>query len=227
MSAVLKIISITQLTHDVRQIRVEKPEGYSYEPGQATEVAVNKQGWKEEFRPFTFTSLTEENYLEFVIKSYSSHDGVTEQIGKLKEGDELIIKDAWGAISYKGSGVFLAGGAGITPFIAIFRDLKNKGKLAGNTLIFSNKTSRDVILEDEFRELLGDDFISVITDEKPGYESSAHRFLGGHIDRDFLKQNIDDFSQSFYVCGPEAFNEAMIDELKELGASPDSLVFEE
>ena len=228
MSHTLKIISTENVTHDVRKIRLEKPEGYSYEPGQATEVAINKDGWKEEFRPFTFTSLTGEDHLEFVIKIYPDHSGLTEQIGKLKEGDELIIKDPWGAITYKGEGVFLAGGAGVTPFIAILRDLHKKGKLEGNKLIFSNKTTKDVILGEEFRKILGDGFTSVITSEKQDRsQAEKHEFTEGHINRDFLKKHIDDFSQSFYVCGPEPFNEAMIGHLKDLGASPDALVFEE
>ncbi len=74
---------------------------------------------------------------------------------------------------------------------------------------------------------IGDHFISVITDEKPDSEKVNTHFLNGHIDQDFLKQHIDDFNQSFYVCGPVPFNDAMIDHLKELGAEPDSMVFEE
>jgi ferredoxin-NADP reductase len=52
-------------------------------------------------------------YLEFIIKIYDSNDGVTRELGKLKQGDELLIHDVWGAIEYKGEGVFIAGGAGI------------------------------------------------------------------------------------------------------------------
>jgi predicted ferric reductase len=51
------------------------------------------------------------------------------KIRKLKHGDELIIRDVWGAIEYKGEGVFIAGGAGVTPFIAILRQLQADDKL--------------------------------------------------------------------------------------------------
>jgi predicted ferric reductase len=51
------------------------------------------------------------------------------RIRKLKHGDELIIRDVWGAIEYKGEGVFIAGGAGVTPFIAILRQLQADDKL--------------------------------------------------------------------------------------------------
>ena len=50
----VKIESIKHVTHDVLQIRVEKPREYRFTPGQATEVSVNKAGWQNEKRPFTF-----------------------------------------------------------------------------------------------------------------------------------------------------------------------------
>ena len=62
---------------------ISKPEGYTFEPGQATEVAINKEGWKEEKRPFTFTSLPDEEDLQFTIKSYRDHDGVTNELDGL------------------------------------------------------------------------------------------------------------------------------------------------
>lgn len=223
MSHTVVIENIERVTHDVRKYTFEKPVGYTFEPGQATEVAVDKKGWRDEKRPFTFTSLTKSDHLQFVIKSYPDHNGVTEQIGQLQEGDAFIIDEPWGTIQYKGPGVFLAGGAGVTPFIAIFRDLHRKGEIGENKLIFSNKTERDIILKDEFAEMLGDNFINVITDE----ETDRYINLDGFIDKDFLADQIDDFDQPFYVCGPPAFNDAMMGYLKELGADPSELVFEE
>ena len=224
MDYTVEIKEIEQLTHDVRKLKIEKPDDYSFEPGQATEVSINKDGWREKKRPFTFTSLNKDDDLEFVIKVYPDHDGVTEQVGKLEKGDSLIIGEAWGTIQYKGEGIFIAGGAGVTPFIAIFQDLYEKDKMGNNKLIFSNKTEDDIILKDEFNEILGENFINVITDEKP---DGNHIFLDGFIDKEFLASQINDFDQPFYVCGPGPFNEAMMDYLKGLGASPDALVFEE
>lgn len=223
MSHKVEILNIEEITHDVRAYTFEKPDGYSFTPGQATEVAIDKDGWREEKRPFTFTNRQDDDHLEFVIKSYPDHNGVTEQIGQLVEGDQLIIDDAWGTIEYTGEGVFLAGGAGVTPFIAIFRDLHAKNEIGSNTLIFSNKTEEDIILKDEFDTMLGDQFVNVITDEP----TDEHIYLDGFIDKAFLADQIDDFDQPFYVCGPPAFNDAMIKYLKELGANPEALVFEE
>ncbi|MBR06513.1 MAG: flavodoxin reductase [Rickettsiales bacterium] len=220
MANTVKVTAVLSLTHDVKQIRTEKPDGFEFTPGQATEVALNKKGYQEEKRPFTFTCLPSDDYLEFVIKSYFDHDGVTKQIDEIQVGDELIIDEAWGAIEYKGKGVFIAGGAGITPFISIFRDLEAKGEVEGNKLIFSNKTGKDVILEPYWEELLGEDFTSTITHEKiEGHEN-------GMINMEFLKKHVTDYSQHFYVCGPDQMIKDISGSLKQLGASPDGIVFE-
>ena len=48
-----------------------------------------------------------------------------------------------------------------------------------------------------------------------------------HDVKAFLSDRISDFDQPFYVCGPEPFNDAIMGYLRELGAEPESLVFEE
>jgi ferredoxin-NADP reductase len=228
MSYNLTINEIRPITHDVRQYDFEKPEGYEFEPGQASEVSIDKDGWRDANHPFTFTCLNEDPYLQFTIKSYEvesypDHKGLTEQIGQLQEGDSFIIEEPWGTIQYKGPGIFLAGGAGVTPFIAIIRKLYHDGDIDGNRLIFSNKTDQDIIMHDEFETMLGDNFLNVITDEP----TDDYLFLDGFIDKDFLQEQIDDFNQPFYVCGPHPFMDAILGYLKDLGADPDGLVFEE
>ncbi|MBS0027870.1 FAD-binding oxidoreductase [Chitinophaga sp. 22321] len=205
-SHIVKILAVTPVTHNVRQFTVEKPRGYTFVPGQATEVSVNKPGWEEERRPFTFTSLTAWEHLEFTIKIYDDHNSVTHELGQLQAGDELILHDVWGTIHYRGEGVFIAGGAGVTPFIAIFRDLQNKGQLGANQLICSNKTLGDIILKDEFEAMLGGRFINTLTEQEvPGYDHHT-------IDENYLKEKITNFDQHFYICGPDP----MVQQLKKI-----------
>lgn len=220
MEYIVKIKAVENVTHDVKRFQCEKPKGYDFIPGQATEVSINKKGWEEERRPFTFTSLNESPVLEFTIKIYSDHSGVTNELNALKPGDELIVRDVWGAIEYKGPGYFIAGGAGITPFIAILRQLKKEHKLDGNKLFFSNKTERDIILKEELSSMLNGSVIYTITNE------SSKTYHNGIINEQFLKENIDDFSKHFYLCGPPKMIEALENILVRLGASPDAVVFE-
>lgn len=217
---IVKILEIHDVTHDVRAYRLEKPTGYQFVPGQATDVAINKDGWLEEKRPFTFTGLNEYPYLEFNIKSYHDHAGVTNELYKLKAGDELIIHDVWGAIAYKGPGYFLAGGAGITPFLAILRQQYKMNGIAGNVLFFSNKTEKDIIHHQELKKMLGGDARFIITKQ----ENSA--YPKGPIDKDFLRREVQDFSKPFYICGPDKMVADLNKTLSDLGASPESVVFE-
>lgn len=219
-SHIVKIRSIEKITHDVVELTLDKPESYTFTPGQATEVAINKPGWVEQKRPFTFTSLPNEDHLEFTIKTYPARKGVTNELLKLKPGDELIIHDIWGAISYQGPGLFIAGGAGITPFLSIFRHLGSINKTAGNKLIFANKTKADIIREQELRDLLGENFINILSDEAyPGYAK-------GMITQDFLQENIGGADQKFYVCGPPPMMEAVQGYLANLGVGKNALVVE-
>jgi ferredoxin-NADP reductase len=218
---IIKIIDTQYVTHDVKKFTCEKPSGYSFIPGQATDVLINKEKWRNEERPFTFTSLNDWPQLEFTTKIYRSHEGVTNELGKLKPDDELLIGDPWGAISYKGPGVFIAGGAGITPFIAILRQLKVDRKIKGNALIFSNKTSADVIYKEELSHILGKDLHIILTREQ------VLGFLDRRIDREMLIDIVKDFDQHFYICGPDKFVTDINLLLKDLGATSDSVIVEE
>ncbi len=220
MEHTVKILQINQITHDVKEFITDKPQGYTFEPGQATVVAINKEGYEGQKRPFTFTSLNDDENLGFTIKIYSDAHGVTDAMDDLREGDELIINNPWGAIRYKGPGYFIAGGAGITPFIAILRQLKKDNQVDGNMLFFSNKTTRDVILEDELRDILGDNALFTLTrEDKPGY-------LNGRIDEAFLRKHVRDFSKPFYVCGTPEMTREINQVLEKMGAPSDSIIFE-
>jgi len=218
---VVKILDAKNVTHNVKRFTLSKPENYSFTPGQATDIVINLPEWKNERRPFTFTSLNDWNTLEFTIKIYDDHNGVTNELGKLKAGDQLIIHDVFGAIHYKGEGVFIAGGAGVTPFIAIFRDLHEKGKLGNNKLLFSNRTTKDIILKDEFEQMLGDNFINTITEE------NTSEYDHEKIDEDYLAKKVVDFDKYFYICGPDPMVEAIHKDLLNLGVKEEKIVVEQ
>lgn len=216
-----QILAVQRVTRNVRRYTVEKPPGYEFQPGQATEVSIDRPGWTEKKRPFTFTSLGEWEHLEFTVKSYRDRDGVTNQLWSLEPGDRLILRDVWGTITYRGAGTFIAGGAGVTPFIAILRRLREDGELAGNRLIVSNDTEADIILRDEFEAMDGLDCLWTLTND-PNAEGVLHE----RIDEDFIKRHIPDISQNFYICGPDQMVKDLRAALVGLGASPEALIWE-
>ena len=209
------------VTHDVKRFILTKPKGLGWIPGQGVLMAINTPELKDEDHPFTPTSLPSDGVLEFTIKGYPRRHGLTEKLHNLRPGAELLITMVFGDIRYRGPGVFIGGGAGITPFLGILRQLRKDGKLAGNSLIFSNKRWEDIILERELREYLGDRCTFLLTREKrPGYES-------GKIDAAFLKRKIGNFKQRFYVCGPAKFIEGINGALVKLRARQPNIIFDE
>ena len=218
---IVKILKTEPVTHNVKRFTLEKPAAYTYIPGQATDVCINKPDWKEERRPFTFTSLNDWDHLEFTIKIYDDHPGVTSHLGKLQKGDELILHDIFGTINYHEEGTFIAGGAGVTPFLAILRQLKKDNKIGNNRLIFSNKTEKDIILKEELTQMLGKNFINTLTEEK------TKQYDNSRIDETYLKNKITDFSQYFYVCGPDPMIESIQGLLIKLGADKAKVIFEQ
>jgi ferredoxin-NADP reductase len=218
---IVKIISIDLITHDVLQISAEKPDNLSFIPGQATEVSINKAGWQNQRRPFTFTSLPDDDQLQFTIKTYPARHGVTNELLKLKRNDELILNDVFGTIAYKSEGVFIAGGAGITPFISILRFLKARNETGNNLLIFANKTKNDIILKDEFSDLLGKNFINILSEEK------VRGYSHGFITENFLTRHITDFSRNFYLCGPPPMMRSVEKILSDLKVDKNLIIREE
>lgn len=217
---ILKVLETNYVTHDVKRFVLEKPEGYTFVPGQSVNVSINLPEWKNELRPFTFTSLPEDDYLEFMIKIYVNRNGVTHKLDSINQGDELILHNIFGTIQYKDTGVFIAAGSGITPFLSIFRDLNKSQRLAGNVLIYSNKTTDDIIMAESLQTMLGDNFIPIFTRE------NIVGFIERRIDRDFLIDHIGNFKQNFYICGPESFVNDLTKILRDLGASTDHIILD-
>jgi len=215
----VKILEVEKITHDVLGIKTEKPTGYAFVPGQATEVAINDQEWINEKRPFTFTNLPGDDHLEFTIKTYPLHNGVTNRLLNLRPGDELIIHDVWGAIHFKGKGLFIAGGAGITPFISIFRYLRSINDTENNRLLFANKARKDIILETELNALLRGNVINILSEENiNGYK---HGFISEQILKKLIHPN-----DTLYLCGPPPMIDAVTKYLSNLGVSDKSVVME-
>lgn len=220
MKKIVKIKAIHELTHDVLQIRTEKPDSLHFHPGQAADISIHKSGWEDELRAFTFTALPDDDFLEFTIKTYPEHAGVTAELRTLVPGDELIIHEVFGSIAYQGEGLFIAGGAGITPFIAILRDLEKKDLLGNNALLFANKNHEDIIQKDYFERILGARFINVLSQE--AYEGCEQGYVTAELIRKYRPEN----TPYYYLCGPDPMMDAVQQSLKTLGVDENYIVRE-
>ncbi len=217
---IVKVLKTGFITPNVKRFVVEKPKGYKFVSGQATDISVNESKFRKESRPFTIVSVNEADHLEFLVKFYPEHSGLMERLLKIKAEDELIVHEAFGTIRYKGPGLFIAGGTGITPFIAIFRQLELDDQLAGNTLLFGNRTAEDIIWKDELKEMMGVDCVNVLEISNDPERTTG--FIGSKL----LKQYKTGEKGYYYICGPDKFTIIIVKHLLNLGVKQSQIVFE-
>ena len=194
----IRLLSKKRLNHDVSLFKFEKPLNFKFVPGHSIMASINKPSLIKAQIPLSFISENENPFIEFIIKNYPGK--LTEQFHNLKIQDEIIMHSPFGSIRYTKPGVFIAGGIGIAPFMAIFRQLKKEEKLKGNKLIYSNKEKRDILFEEELKRLLGkENCIFTLTRE------NKSNYYDGRVNEEFLKKTIKNINQDFYVLGSEEF----------------------
>jgi ferredoxin-NADP reductase len=94
-------------------------------------------------------------------------------------------------------------------------------KAEGNALYFSNKTAADIIEHQELLTILGVRATFLLSNDP-----KADGYRHGRIDEHFLKDQVSDFKQPFYICGPDEMVKDLSDLLKGMGASLESVIFE-
>lgn len=216
----VRVIDNIKIAPKIYKLIVEKPERYSFIPGQYTEISAGAAEHLINKRYLSFTGLNKADFLEFIIKPCDTYDISVNRFIKLKVDDKVLINEAQGGLHYKGMGTFIAGGTGITPFIAIFRYLKEINSLAGNSLIYSAGRMDDVILHNELLEMLGTNYTNLFTRER------IRNYYFGRIDSNFLRMEVVDFARNFYVSGSFEFVNYINNTLKQFGVNEDSIICE-
>ncbi|MEJ2699686.1 MAG: hypothetical protein P8Z70_08515 [Desulfuromonadales bacterium] len=119
----------------------------------------------------------------------------------------------------------IAGGVGITPFLSQLRHIRLAASDVQVTLIWGNKTRRDIIAGDEFHALTRRvplKIVHVLSREPDGPLEGSDRiaYERGHIDQDILKRHIEEPAASYYLCGPEPLQEVVLRHLHEAFGIP-------
>lgn len=211
MAFTVKLLKKEKVTHDVFQLVLEKPKDYAFTAGQCADLTVQRQGYAPEKAPFSFIGLNADADLRVAMKTYQGEETLSGHAHRLQNGDSVTISEPRNEVLYRGPGVFIAGGTGITPFMAIFRQLQKDGKLKGNMLIYANKRGEDICFEGELHNMFGTQVISILSlEDRP-------RNASGEVDKGFIELHVQNFDQPFYLCGPEPFVKHVALVLKQLG----------
>ncbi len=77
---IVKVLETSLLTHNVKRFLVQKPKGCAFVPGQATEISINKPNPQRRVTAIYPGQPSARRYLEFIIKIYPDHHGMTENL---------------------------------------------------------------------------------------------------------------------------------------------------
>nr|WP_246474087.1 FAD-binding oxidoreductase [Arenibacter arenosicollis] len=209
----VKILEKNYLNHNVIQFLIQKPYGYSHRAGQAIELSIDKPGFELAIAPFTITNLNNDPYLELIVKINVEKGSLTHGLSTMAIGETLQITEAWNSYQYKGRGIFIAAGTGITPFLPILKELKAEGEdiPKEHTLLYANKTSADILFNAHLKKVFGNNCIYILS------RSKSRNSIFGRINIDILKRYVHDFNQFFYICGPRHFETDITKQLVSMG----------
>jgi len=107
--------------------------------------------------------------------------------------------------------VCIAGGSGVTPFRGFAREATMRNLETQITILYSVRTTNDIIFHDEFHELAQTnpniDFFVTCTRLHDADPWSGRR---GRIDAEWVKQHLFDLGNTiFYACGPNELVETI------------------
>lgn len=135
---VLKVLQNKPETKDAFSLILEKPEGFSFYPGQYLDIELPVNNPSGTTRAFSISSSPTEDFLMVTTKKGVSD--YKKALEKLKIGDDINTSHPAGTfiLDETGSAIFLAGGVGITPFRSMIKYAVDKDLSTAITLIYSN-----------------------------------------------------------------------------------------
>lgn len=157
----LRVARIFQETPNVKTFRLVSPEGdalpFAYLPGQFLTVTVAPKGNRTK-RSYTISSSpTQSEYCEATVKHEEHGVCSSYLIEQVHEGDLLEVTAPSGKFTFTGkeagSVVFLAGGVGVTPFMASIRYLTAIGWSGDMYLVYACKSPENIIFREDFEYL--------------------------------------------------------------------------
>ena len=213
---------VTELP-DTKTINLKWPEAYDIDFKTGQFITVHWLDTPSYNRAFSLSSCAlDRGFYEITVK----RDGKmgTRIVDWAKAGDKMGVLPPTGRFLpvYEPNKhlICIAGGSGVTPFRAFVREATRRELETKITILYSVRTTNDIIFNDEFHQMELDnpnfDFYVTCTRLVPEDPWTGRR---GRINADWVKERIHDLPNTvFYACGPNElveFAEAVV--LRDLG----------
>jgi len=215
-----RISSIKQINNEVYEIRmVPIKEPIVYRAGQFVFLSFHNKELSKEQHPFSIASKSNDKEIKVVVKSLGDF---TSRLAHLKPGNKVFVEGPYGMFNEKHSEkdcVWLAAGIGITPFMGMAEDFAHHGKNRVH-LFYSVRGHEHLIGINELRE------VEQKNDKFKVIPWITH--TNGHLGIKEITNVVGNLrDKEFYLCGPSAFKDSLVNALLEAGVSKGQIHMEE
>jgi propane monooxygenase reductase subunit len=197
--------AVEPLTADIWSLRLRPEEPLEFKPGQYVDIGIPGT---DEHRSFSMAN-TDPSTLEFMIKHYpgGKFSGLLAD-GSIKPGDTLSVTGPYGVFTLRPSSprrlLFIGGGAGMAPILALLRALRQEHSPRAATYYYGARTEADLFHLQEIAALPCG-FVPALSEDSNGWKGESG-LITDVVER--LEGDVADVDA--YVCGPPPMVEAAI-----------------
>jgi glycine betaine catabolism B len=204
-----EVIETEQTTASSRSIRLFRPQGFDFLPGQF--IILNLEGTQGEMaKPLSLSCSPTEDFLQ-VTKRLTGHE-FSNALLSLKRGDSVGFSGPYGRFTFLGEYgkiAMLSGGIGITPLRSMIKYCTDRRLPTDIVLFYSNRQEDDIPFNGEFEALKAKNqkftIINTLTRPGPSWKGRV-----GRIDANMIRQMLNDYSERvFYTSGPKKMVDSM------------------
>jgi Na+-transporting NADH:ubiquinone oxidoreductase subunit F len=223
------------LTYDMKRFRFEltEPAAMEFVAGQYVQITCPpyKGSTEEVSRAYSIASNPKDNhFIDLIVRRVPKGICTTWMFDYLKVGDAAQMTGPYGEFrisDIETPMIFIAGGSGMAPFVAILHQMKNTGSKRKAEYFFGGNAVRDLCLSEqmaEFEKTLTDfKFTPVVS--RPAPQDNWNGQTG--LVTEAVKKSFTDLSgYEGYLCGSPGMIDASIKVLRELGMPEEKIFYD-
>lgn len=225
----MMVESVTLEVPDSKTIQLKWPEGYDPEFKTGQFVTCYWPDEPDYKRAYSLSSCAmDRGCYEFTVRRNGKMG--TRLVDWIKIGHRLLVLPPAGrflpVLEPDMHLICVAGGSGVTPFRGFVREATRRKLKTKITILYSVRTTDDIIFNKEFNELSGQNegFKFHVTCTRLE-EDDPWPGRTGRINADWVREHVKDLSKTvFYACGPTALVELTENiVLKEMGVPKEQM----